>query len=129
MHTYIQRESERGGGERESERYIHTYIPKSSGGVAAQWRERRDGAGGKQRHHRPTRRPARRAPGETAPLGRPGCGQQLKRAAFGAARRRAEVEHLQMCIQRKVGDWVRSRRVRRVSYTTSLEHETEMELP
>ena len=32
-----------------------------------------------------------------------------------------------MSIYRKVGDWVRSRRARRVYYTTSLEHETEIE--
>jgi len=35
--------------------------------------------------------------------------------------------YTQMCIYRKVGDWVRSRRARRVEYTTSLEYETEIE--
>ena len=32
-----------------------------------------------------------------------------------------------MCIYRKAGDWVRSRRARRVYYKTSLAYETEIE--
>ena len=35
--------------------------------------------------------------------------------------------HVCMCIKRKVGKRVRSRRARRVYYTTRLEHETEIE--